>query len=216
MSAPALAAPVQAGRLVPQICAGGTAVCLAPGPSLTAEDVAHVRGKATVIAISGAIRLAPWANVFYSGARDWWTPQVLATHLHGFQGIRARLCLDRDLPGLTADGVALFLNGGDTGLDLRPNALRTYKNSGGAAINLAVHLGATRILLLGYDMRPVGGRHHFYDPKPVPHGSPYLSFRKLMATMVTPLAAAGVTVVNCSRQTALECFPRAALREVLP
>lgn len=106
-------------------------------------------------------------------------------------------------------------NTGEKGVDLTPDSLRTGKNSGSAAINLAVHLGAKRILLLGYDMGPYQGRHHFCDPAPMQHRSPYEMFRKFMATMVQPLQEAGIEVLNCTRRTNLECFPLVPLEVAL-
>jgi hypothetical protein len=100
--------------------------------------------------------------------------------------------------------VAKLENTGDRGLELAPTGIRTGKNSGYQAINLAVHLGATRILLLGYDMqlaarRPRAllratrlARHH--DPPP------FRSSCDHFASLVTPLQALGVEVINCSRR----------------
>jgi hypothetical protein len=203
-------------RLVPLLCPGGTAVCLASGPSLTGADVAYVRNRATVIAINDAIRLAPWADVFYSGAREYWTRTERGALVRAFRGLKVRLCLDADGAHLNADGIVCLRNTGVQGLECAPTGLRHYQNSGGAAINLAVHLGAARVVLLGYDMGPSNGRHHFHETAPTPHGSPYALFRQLIGSMVGPLARAGVEVVNCSRQSALTCFPRARLEDVLP
>jgi hypothetical protein len=61
---------------------------------------------------------------------------------------------------------------GQPGLDLRPGWVRTGGHSGYTAINLAVHLGATRIVLLGYDMMASPqGAHHFFGAHP--DGSPF-------------------------------------------
>jgi hypothetical protein len=59
------------------------------------------------------------------------------------------------------------------------------------------------------------GRRHFFDTEPQSCSSPFDKFRKLTATMVEPLKAAGIEVINCSRRTALECFPVMLLREAL-
>src|SRR5262245_41906712 len=211
-------------RLVPLLCAGGTVACLASGPSLAIEDVEALRAAgALLVAINDAVRLAPFADVFYSGAKAWWPrhcKQPLWTERHrlvdAFAGIKISLELDQDRPGIHKDGTIILRNTGTDGLERVPNGLRTYQNSGGAAINLALHLGATRIILLGYDMGPDGkGRHHFSDPSGRPHSSPYSLVRNLIKTMVGPLEAVGVEVVNCSRSAGLPCFPRRMLADVL-
>jgi transposase len=209
---------------VPLLCPGGTVAILASGPSLVREDIdAVLAAGATTVAINDAIRLAPDAAVFYSGARAWWprwTQQALWGERHrlvnAFAGVKISLCIDQDKPGVLPDGTILLANTGNDGLELRPVGLRTYQNSGGAAINLAMHLGASRVLLLGYDMGPdASGRHHFHEEHRTRHSSPYAMFRNLIQTMVLPLHAAGVEVINCSRASQLPCFPRKPLMEVL-
>lgn len=220
---------------LPRLCPGGTVVCLASGPSLVAEDVDYVCGKATVIAINDAIRLAPWADVLYSSDQIWWGNHYKA--MRSFPGVKVRVnpsqhrlmtkaptgCCprcQRRLPvsqqSCWCEGIITMRNAGERGLSLDPSAIVTGHNSGTSAINVAVHLGAKRILLLGYDMGPDDrGRRHFFDTHAVNISSPFMKFRKLTATMVEPLKAAGIEVINCSRRTALDCFPCQPLREVL-
>ena len=49
-----------------------TAVCLGGGPSLAPQQVDTVRGKARVVAVNDAYRLAPWADVLYVCDHKWW------------------------------------------------------------------------------------------------------------------------------------------------
>ena len=49
-----------------------TAVCIATGASLTKEDAEYCEGKAKVYAVKEAHRLAPFADVLYSGDYDWY------------------------------------------------------------------------------------------------------------------------------------------------
>lgn len=197
---------------VPRLWPDETVICLATGPSLTQADCDAVRDRARVIAINDAHRIAPWADVLYSSDRRWWpfyqgVPSFtgLKYGIGSFDGACNRFpsCPD----------VQVLKNTGDSGLELQPTGLKTYANSGGAAINLAVHLGATRIVLLGYDM---GGDHFFgRHPSALNQQSPFRLFIKLIGTMGPPLAAIGVSVINASRQTALRCFPRASLSDAL-
>jgi hypothetical protein len=57
---------------VPKLCPGGTVVCIGGGPSLTRDDVDYCRGKAFVIAINDAYKLAPWADALYACDGLWW------------------------------------------------------------------------------------------------------------------------------------------------
>jgi hypothetical protein len=222
-------------RKLPVLCPGGTVVCIAPGPSLTVDDVEYVRGKATVLAVSKAIEIVPWADAVLSVDQLWWSRNY--QKMRAFSGLKLRThatnqkvkrghvgpkycqgCQRRMVAGQTCwcAGVITLYNDGVRGVCFEPDAIRTTDNSGGAAINVAVHLGAARILLLGYDMgMDERGRRYFSDTGAVTITSPFSGFRKHIATMVAPLKAAGITVLNCSRQSKLECFPRVPLREAL-
>lgn len=198
--------------VVPQLCPGGTAVCLGCGPSLTAEDVDACHGRATVIAVNDAYRLAPWADALMASDGSWWRAR------HGvptFTGLKYSL----DPSASRSPGVVVLQNTGSEGIEWQPTGLKTGHNSGAAAINLAVHFGARRIILLGYDMAARDEAHsHFFGAHvpPLRGQSPYPLFRRMLATMAGPLADAGIDVWNCSRQTALTCFPRRPLAEALP
>ena len=90
-------------------------------------------------------------------------------------------------------------------------------NSGYQAINLAYLWGAGRIILLGYDMQRTGGRAHFFGDHPgkLNSGTDYTGFAPNFRQLAADLRAEGVEVINCTRETALNCFPRAALADVL-
>lgn len=195
--------------VVPKLWPGETCVCIGGGPSLTAADVNAVRGLARVIAINDAYRLAPWADVLYACDRKWidWHDGVPS-----FTG--PKYSLESSDTTTRADWQVLK-NTGTTGLELDPSGLRTGVNSGYQAINLAVHLGAARILLLGYDMSCDGTASHWFGEHPDAQPSPYPQMREHFATMVEPLRIAGVSVVNCSLRTALTAFPSVPLETEL-
>ena len=196
---------------VPRLCPAGTVVCVATGPSLTADDVTYCRDKAFVIAINDAYRLAPWAGLVYGCDAKWWNwhKEVAKWPCLKF-GLKA---VDLNFPA----GVALLENTGITGLERKPTGLRNGKNSGYQAINVAVHLGASRILLLGYDMKlGPGGRSHFFGEHPDGLKPTISNFVGLFESIVEPLKKRHIEVVNCSRQTALTCFPRMPIEAALP
>ncbi len=196
---------------VPRLFPGKTVVCLASGPSLTAADVDWCRGKAPVVAVNDTHRLAPWADVLYACDAKWW---------EAYRGVPAFTGLKFSLEKRASIwGVSVLERTGERGVELEPTGLRTGMNSGYQAINLAVHLGARQILLLGYDMQaPASGPSHFFGehPRTLRRHNHYGAFAERFDSMVEPLKALGVDVVNCSRQTALKAFRRQALIEALP
>jgi hypothetical protein len=193
---------------IDRIWSGATVVCLGTGPSLTQADVDTCRGKARVIAIKHAIELAPWADALYSGEKAWWNAGVKSL---AYTGLRVAI-----EPGETRWGATVLKNTGPIGLETRPTGLRTGKNSGYQAINLAYLFGAGKIVLLGYDMeRGADGQDHFFGQHAHGGHPPLKEFLPLFETLVAPLAAEGVSVVNASRRTALTCFPRQTIAQAL-
>jgi hypothetical protein len=186
---------------------------VASGPSLTREDVEYAGSLAPLVVVNDAVRLAPSAPVFYSSDQYW-----LKNHdgLPGFKGEKWAVRPGRHdwHPFGKYPEVLVLANTGTDGLETDPGGLRTGRNSGYAAINLAVHFGASRIVLLGYDMGvgPSGEAHFTGDKKTWSH---YHLFRTAFKSLVAPLAALGIQVVNSSRRTALTAFPRLDLREAM-
>lgn len=97
------------------------------------------------------------------------------------------------------------------GLSLDPNLIHQGQNGGYQAINLAVHFGAKRIILIGYDMK---GKHWHPDHKGNNPGN-FAQWIKNFSTMIPQLKELGVEVINCTRDTALECFSVRRLEDVL-
>ena len=102
------------------------------------------------------------------------------------------------------------------GLSSDPSLIHQGGNSGYQALNLAVLLGAARILLLGYDM---GGRGHWHGNHPPglrnPPESQLSEWAGQFHAAAADLDRLGIECINCSRETALTCFPRARIEDVL-
>lgn len=200
---------------VPRLWPGETVVILGGGSSLTPADVAYCRGKAHVIAIKEAFQLAPWAEVLYAADAKWWR------HFQGaplFAGRKYSIEQDSSQPPTDWSqwpAVHVLRNTGVDGLELEPTGLRTGYNSGYQAINLAYHLaGATKIILLGFDMwTGPSGQQNWFGDHPLHTKSPYPLFLQAFKSLEAPLTAAGVHVVNASRFTVLDSFPRVSLEE---
>jgi hypothetical protein len=205
---------------VPRRWPGETVVILASGPSLAAEDAARVGGKARVVAVSDAWRAAPSAELLYAADAPWWDHDDGAKHL-GFAGEKwtqdQRSKTDAQFKAAARWGLRLVHSAQRAGLSFDPALIHQGGNSGFQALNLAVLFGARRILLIGFDLQPTGGRSHFFGDHPgaLNQQIPFGSFRAAFEAAAPQLAEAGIVVVNCSRATALTCFPRLPLEEAL-
>lgn len=90
-------------------------------------------------------------------------------------------------------------------------------NSGYQAIGLAWHLGAERIVLIGYDMQRTGGKSHWHGdhPRGLSNAIGVRGWARHFDPLARDLQAGGVDVINCTIETAIDCFPRADLRDVI-
>lgn len=199
---------------------GATVICVGTGPSLTRVDVESCRGQARVIAINDAHRYAPWADVLYAADANWW----IAHHgVPSFAGEKyMTMSPTPDGERIVIPGVRRLRPGPYRGLSLKADrlclGLAGGCNSGYQAINLAVLMGAAKILLLGYDMQQDANRRsHFFGKHPAPlcNASPYELMAKAFLDLVDPLAALGITILNCTRETALTAFERQPLEMAL-
>lgn len=189
---------------VPQVLHGQTVAILASGPSLTQAD-ADICKRHWTIAVSDAWRVAPWADVVYSCDGRWWDH-----HRPEARGLKVGLA-----PAPAWPQTHVLRQDNNSVLSDDPEALATgdggerhFSSSGYQAINLAVLLGASRILLLGYDMHIVAGKHHFFGDHPREFGQAdhYAQMRAAFPKLARVLDSRGIHVTNCTPGSALDCF----------
>lgn len=169
-----------------------TFAVLATGPSMSQAVADSVR-ELRVIAVNGAYELAPWAEALVANDGKWWACNTEAMQFAGRK----------------------FSAGNILGLErLKPEGLiGTNTCSGVLAMEVAKRLGATRILLLGFDFR---GGHFFGDYKPPlkkttterreVHRKQFRSWRD---------SNARVSVLNCTPLSGLDCFVKLPLEAAL-
>lgn len=166
-----------------------TFAVLATGPSMS-QSVADSVRSLPVVAVSDAWTLAPQAMALVSSDKAWWDVHPEA---HAFAG--RKFC---------ASAVSV------SGVESLPGT--SGWNSGLLAIRVALHLGAERVLLLGFDMR---GDHFFgRHPEPLKNSEPkhFDRFRRQFAGWAVP---AGREIINCTPGSMLDTYPRRPLAEVL-
>ena len=101
----------------------------------------------------------------------------------------------------------------ERGLANAPNRITYGGNSGYQAIHLARNFGAARIILLGYDF---GGKGHWFGehPQRLNSGHDFQLWLSTLGHLAGDLAAEGIEVINCSRETAITCFSRKSIAEI--
>lgn len=180
------------------------------GPSLKDFDFSLLKNKVK-IAINKAFLFVPDADVLY------WTDfrfyKWYEKDINNFKGIKVT---NKNKP--LRDDVINLKDTGRSGLDLDKSSIRHGNNSGFAAINLAIHFGAKKIILLGYDMESAGTATHWHDGyKKINHN--HKIYQKSMvpyfSTLVEPLQELGVQVWNANPKSQLGTFPKCNLIEAI-
>lgn len=195
---------------------GPTYAVLASGPSLTkamALKACSVADK--VIAINETWIMAPEADTLYACDWQWWGyrapsyAQFPGERICGTDIERAKRAmprakyLDRVKTVQVVPGARdMFLTGPKIGAG---------GSSAFQATNLAVKRGAKRILLLGVDCKNPNAHwhppHQFISAQNQTDVTMNLWLKSWRTAGVT-LERAGVQVLNCSPNSALDCFPR--------
>lgn len=183
-----------AGTEPPPPWAGETVVCIASGPSLTIEDCALVRDSGLrAMAANDSWRRAPFVDVIYAMDPGWWEQ-----HIHEIACPAQRWT--------TSVSAAKEFD-----LNFHTTHSRAH-NSGAMMMELAAQLGAARLILLGYDCSIAAGTHWHGDHTRTdnPDAQTVVNWHQHFADVGRAIAGT-TSVVNCSRQTEITCFPRANL-----
>jgi hypothetical protein len=186
---------------------GRPCVVVASGPSLTADDVDYCRNRAAVIVVNDNYKLAPWADVLYAADPEWWDLHQGAA---SFNGLR----VTQDAGAARRWRLHYIESVDRQGFSLEPGRIHRGDNSGFQAVNLAVLANCSPIVLLGFDMKMGAKRHWFGDhPGALNKASPYQLFASAFneASQRQP----DLEILNATRETALECYPRVELRAVI-
>jgi hypothetical protein len=169
-----------------------TFICIASGPSLLRADcILAAQSSHQIIAINSSWRMAPECHHLFAADYAWWQ------RYHDEAVIPAKRW--------TVSNRA----NNQYHLNLFKPPHEGAFNSGQRAIQLAAHLGANRILLLGYDCSLDNGRHwHGDHPAKMhnPEAAEVERWHSDFSGLVEQLR--NVEIINCSRHTALTCFPK--------
>lgn len=143
--------------------------------------------------------------MLYACDSHWWDE-----HIHQVRETYSGQCVTQSDQAAQQYGLRFIKSRNQPGLSMDPNLIHQGANSGYQAINLAIHFGARCVLLLGYDMGFTDKRHWFGDhPGALNVPSPYQKFIHAFNKMHPEKY--GLQIINCSRKTALKCFPQAEI-----
>jgi hypothetical protein len=157
----------------------------------------------------------PWADVLYGCDTRWWNEHKGCLD---FQGERwsthdGGKGTSNDKTQVVDDyGVNVVRGAPNAGFSTDQGLIHYNDNSGFQGLNLAILLGSPYIVLVGFDMRHVSGKSHFFGdhPKTLFQRNEYESFVK---KFVEP--PDGVEIVNATPGSAIKTYPTMALEEAI-
>ncbi|TNV14917.1 hypothetical protein FH968_20550 [Buttiauxella sp. B2] len=175
-----------------------TFACVASGPSLSSSDCQKLlEANIPIIAVNNSWRAAPFCSAIYAADCCWWEE-----YIEEITSPATRWCGD----SFTANRF---------GINHHESKVPGSFNSGQRAIELAIHLGAQRVLLVGYDCSIRHGAHWhgrhstLANPDNFSVNHWHEEFKRLQQEYPS------IEVLNCSRRTRMNCFPIMSLEAAL-
>lgn len=196
-------------------------VIIGAGPSLTAEDCETVRSSdAVTVALNSVSRtFVPWCDHLHACDVRWWEWHPEMVRHPATKTIVWPVRMNRDKYDVLEErGLIILRETGTEGYDPVLGNVRTGRNSGYQAIHLALQLGASKIVLLGMDMgvKDINGPVRCHGHHPGQNTRPnYEGFAKHFADLKQTADEMSREVVNASRWSTIECFPKVRLEDAL-
>jgi len=178
-----------------------------------------------VIAVNAAFLLGDWIDMLFWGDKRWYL--VNRSRVAEFKGLKVTSHPFFDKPPFNKEKVKRLEknNQSSHGISSDPRKICWNGNSGAAAISVAANAGATRIVLVGFDMKLSDDKkqhwHNEYgtadrDPKSIEKKN--LPFRRHLVgfpKIAQDARARGITIINASPDSAITCFARMSVQDVL-
>lgn len=194
---------------------GETVFVVASGPSIASVDFDRLRGR-KIICTNSSYERVPFCDFIFFGDGRWWEAHKAA--LVGFKGhivtvsgvakSKRLLRLKRIKPTSPATGFAAARD-----------SLASQRTSTQGSLNLAAHLGAAKIGLIGADMkRADDGRSHGHTPHKWPSRPGNVTWDeqlRVLKWIERPLQVRGVKVFNLSPESRIPWWPKMTLDEFL-
>ena len=228
---------------IPQMWEGGDVWIIGGGPSVTKqfgipEKIVQnvLKGILTpaayspyfapihnkhVIGVNAAYLLGDWMDIIFFGDNGFFLQHKNALAAHPAIKVTCWPTLNNKYDWLRWVGRDTTKTQGITS---NPLKVSWNGNSGAAAISLAAHAGAKRILLLGFDMAldQTRGNQHWHNTygtsergKMNAKRLPFDRHLRGFPRIAEDAKKLGITILNVSPESAIECFQKVSLKQVL-
>lgn len=192
---------------------------VASGPSLTAEVAHRVRTARwiqnwRILVVNDAYRMLPMADALYACDIHWWQAHEGAASFEGEKWSSHSISdyCDDKREVASRYGLNLVRARAAPGFSTSPDCIHygSPEHSGFQAINLAMLLGASRIVLCGFDYYGT----HFFGEHPQslrqPTGKQYQDMTRAFDDVVS-----SIEILNANPNSALKKFPSMNLEDAI-
>lgn len=193
-------------------------VVCASGPSLHPDDIALAKQAGCKMAVvNNSWELCPDADLLYAADAHWWEQIPSGKKaLQQFKGLK--FCASNSFCKKHPEVTAVQVNTREVGWNTAEDWVYGGRLSGYQILQVVGRYEPDVIILLGYDHKyGAGGITHWHGDHPRGFAnSPNLHKQNRgFKVLAAQAKAAGVTIINATRDTALECFERMTLEEAL-
>jgi len=200
---------------VPRIWKDETVYLFGGGSSLVETILPYDFSDRHVIGVNNAFRLRNVDILYFGDAKFYWWNEEEIQAFKGLkitsdQGIQHGNKSVRGEPEIKVVPVGKF-----KGLESRRDRIGWNRSSGAAAINVAIHLGAKQIILLGYDMRVVDGKKNWMvHEKENTNQNPYSFMITGFSQIANSLGEFGIEIINATPGSKIRVFLKAGLKDI--
>ncbi len=194
-----------------RLWANETVVIIGGGPSLRGFDLTPIKGRARVITLNNAWELVDFNDLTFFADVRWWK-----WHGDKFAADYPARLVTVSKAELGTERIFRVRRSYDEPMTMARDNGISGPDSGSLAMNLAYHLGASRIILLGIDMGFDGSVGHWHEEHPIASQASYYTdkFLPFYRPLIEKMAEANVEVVRCT-PSALDFIPQLTLEEAL-
>ena len=167
-----------------------------------------------VIGINGSFLLGDWIDICFFGDRQWYFDNK--RELDSFKGVLVGCAEFLQVQGWQSLGIKHVKKSVlDYGITPVAGEICWNYNSGLAAINLAYHLGCTRIILLGFDMQlNKDGKGHWHSLYNNKTDMPFHRHLQGVPTIVDDAKRLGIEIINANPTSAMEGFVKMNVKDI--
>ena len=179
-------------------------------PALYSPYMESIHNK-HVIGVNVAYLLGNWIDIVFFGDTNFWLKYQ--NDLAKFPNIKVSC----------HSGVAKFDwvkyvphdKNHTKGITPHPNMVSWNENSGAAAISLAAHAGAKRIILLGFDMKLNGDKQHWHNIYKKSTSKRFYAHLLGFKQIAIDARKLGIEIINASPDSAIQEFRKVSVKQLL-